>query len=304
MATSTTNLNLIKPSGSDKIRIAQINQNMDLIDAAIGAVGTTSLQAQILAIDSGLAVVSTGNTHVALTSGQYVYIRNHSSLSEGLYKATAAISANATLSTSNVTKVLTGGMNELKSAINSVNSQIIEYTTMTNGTELNSLTTKANYMVGNIAQMGHAPTGCGSSGFFYVDIKSPYILQRFFGNLGSAHRFSYDGGSNWVNWFDPNGQLWDMPILKSGYVEAGGTITITIASRISMHEGYALLSLNYIGESIAGCALLYLGRGTGKVKDLIGSMTTSNYTATYANGVWSIVNNGASNLYYAAIITQ
>ena len=88
----------------------------------------------------------------------------------------------------------------------SLNSKLIEYTTMSNGTELNSLTAKANYMVGNIAQMGHAPTGCGSSGFFYVDIKSNYVLQRFFGNLGSAHRFSYDGGSTWTNWVDPFNQ--------------------------------------------------------------------------------------------------
>ena len=95
---------------------------------------------------------------------------------------------------------------KIDTAYGNLKSQLIEYTVMTNGTELNSLTTKANYMVGNIAQMGHAPAGCGSSGFFYVDIKSNYILQRFFGNLGSAHRFSYDGGSTWTNWVDPFNQ--------------------------------------------------------------------------------------------------
>lgn len=47
MATNTTNLALIKPSGTDKIRIAQINSNMDVIDAKIGPVGSTSLQAQV-----------------------------------------------------------------------------------------------------------------------------------------------------------------------------------------------------------------------------------------------------------------
>lgn len=104
-------------------------------------------------------------------------------------------------------------------AINTLNSKLIEYTTMTSGTNLNSLTTKANYMVGNISQMTGAPTGCGSSGFFYVDIKSSYILQRFFGNLGSAHRFSYDGGSTWTNWFDPNSQM--TKILASGAVDDG-----------------------------------------------------------------------------------
>ena len=47
MATSTTNLGLTKPAGTDKIRIAQINGNMDILDEKIGAVGNTSLQAQV-----------------------------------------------------------------------------------------------------------------------------------------------------------------------------------------------------------------------------------------------------------------
>lgn len=55
MATSTTNLGLIKPAGTDKIRIAQINQNMDILDEKIGAVGNTSLQAQITTLSNRLA---------------------------------------------------------------------------------------------------------------------------------------------------------------------------------------------------------------------------------------------------------
>lgn len=50
MATNTTNLNLIKPSGTDKIRIAQINQNMDILDEKIGPVGNTSLQSQVTSL--------------------------------------------------------------------------------------------------------------------------------------------------------------------------------------------------------------------------------------------------------------
>lgn len=142
MATNTTNLSLIKPSGTDKIRIAQINQNMDIIDEKIGQVGNTSLQAQVAAVDSGLAIVSNGNTHVAITSGQYVYIRNHSSLSEGLYKATAAIAANVALTTSNVTKLTTGSANDLKNSIDSLNSQIASQSSVgsfSNETQLNTI---------------------------------------------------------------------------------------------------------------------------------------------------------------------
>jgi len=47
LATTTQNLALIKPAGTDKIRIAQINSNMDTIDAKMGAVGNTPLQTQV-----------------------------------------------------------------------------------------------------------------------------------------------------------------------------------------------------------------------------------------------------------------
>ena len=127
MATYTTNLSLIKPAGTDKIRIAQINQNMDTIDAAIGAVGNTSLQTQVTgisdsmsAVEGGIAIVSNNNTHVAITSGQYVYVKNHATLSEGLYRATQAIATNGTLTLSNVTPESAGGLNSLNEQIGTI----------------------------------------------------------------------------------------------------------------------------------------------------------------------------------------
>lgn len=131
MATYTTNLSLIKPAGTDKIRIAQINQNMDTIDAAIGAVGNTSLQTQVTgisdsmnAVEGGIAIVSNINTHVAIASGQYVYVKNHATLSEGLYRATQAIAANGTLTLSNVTPESAGGLNSLNEQI--ANNSIVK----------------------------------------------------------------------------------------------------------------------------------------------------------------------------------
>lgn len=122
MATTTQNLGLIKPAGTDKIRIAQINSNMDTIDAKMGPVGSTPLQTQatnaaasISALQKGLAIICDGNTHAAIPSGSYAYVRNHSSLAEGLYQATAAIAANDTLSASNLTAVSGGGLNALAS---------------------------------------------------------------------------------------------------------------------------------------------------------------------------------------------
>lgn len=124
MATTTQNLALIKPAGTDKIRIAQINSNMDTLDAKIGPVGNTPLQTQIENVaasisgaQSGIAIMTNNNTHSAITSGQFVYVRNHGTLSEGLYQATANIAQNGTLSSSNLTAVSGGGLNALNSAI-------------------------------------------------------------------------------------------------------------------------------------------------------------------------------------------
>ena len=118
MATTTQNLGLIKPAGTDKIRIAQINSNMDTIDTKMGPVGSTPLQTQatnaassISALQNGMAIVCNGNTHAAIASGSYAYVRNHSSLAEGLYQATTEIAANATLSSSNLVAVSGGGLN-------------------------------------------------------------------------------------------------------------------------------------------------------------------------------------------------
>ena len=75
------------------------------------------LQNQLDGVKNGIAIVSTGDTHIAITSGQYVYIQDHGTLAEGLYKATSNIAANGTLSSSNVTAVSGGGLNALNSNI-------------------------------------------------------------------------------------------------------------------------------------------------------------------------------------------
>ena len=75
-------------------------------------------------LQDGLAIVANGNTHAAITSGQFVYVRNHSTLADGLYKATAAIATNGTLSTSNLTADSSGGLNDLKGQVDSLNSNL------------------------------------------------------------------------------------------------------------------------------------------------------------------------------------
>ena len=117
MATYTTNLNLKKPAQSDKIRIADINNNMDDIDAAFGAIGNDSVATQIGDIQGALAIVSVGDSHAAITAGQYVYVKSHETLDTGLYVASANIAQNGALSSSNLTADTAGGLNALNSKI-------------------------------------------------------------------------------------------------------------------------------------------------------------------------------------------
>ena len=122
---NTTNLNLVKLSGSEKLKTYPTSQagNMDIIDTALGAGfganSKPSVNTSINNLADGLAIIANGNTHAAITSGQFVYVRNHGSLSEGLYTATANISANGTLSGSNLTADTNGGLNSVYSALNS-----------------------------------------------------------------------------------------------------------------------------------------------------------------------------------------
>lgn len=171
MATTTQNLGLIKPAGTDKIRIAQINSNMDTIDAKMGPVGSTPLQTQatnaaasISALQSSMAIICNGNTHAAIASGSYAYVRNHSSLAEGLYQATAAIAANATLSTSNLTAVSGGGLNALNGKLKQ-----ITYSKLGSPTNLSS---SSSFL-------------CASDGYLYV----------YCANNGTSCTINYSDGT-------------------------------------------------------------------------------------------------------------
>lgn len=164
---------------------------------------------------AGMAILANNNTHAAIASGQYVYVRGHGSLSEGLYMATASIAANGTLSTSNLTAVSGGGLNALNSDIAVMPKRIV------------------------------------------------------------------------------------------GFIRPGESIQIFLSSIYSVNAEFALLTLNVDGNSIAGTALMFLGRGTSKYKDLIGSMDATFYSLSYENYVWTLTNNTpSSNMYYTCITSM
>lgn len=148
---------------------ANARANLDLGDAALQTVAnnlTTSSAGSVLdarqgkvlndkatangnaiaGIRSGLAIVSSGNTHGAITAGQYVYVHSHSSLSEGLYTANSNISANATLSTSNLTAVSSGALNESNNKLIALNSNSFMPRGEFSSADVNTYTTPGSYI--------------------------------------------------------------------------------------------------------------------------------------------------------------
>ena len=62
MASTTTNIGLTKPAGTDQALISAINGNMDIIDTKMGAVGNTSVQSQITSLSDQMAKLQTPTT--------------------------------------------------------------------------------------------------------------------------------------------------------------------------------------------------------------------------------------------------
>ena len=98
-----------------------------------------------------------------------------------------------------------------------------------------------------------------------------------------------------------------VPVRSAGVISAGGNITIPISSNFSGNEGFALVSLNISGNALVGCELLFLGKGSGKKKALIGAMADTMYSLSYAynnRGEWTITNNASDPMYYTALISK
>ena len=133
--TPTPNLGLRIPLGTDPASVDDINYNSNALDTIIGDIGDTSVTAQlgaannrISAVQAGLAIVCNGNTHAAIESGQFAYVKNHGTLAEGLYRNNtgSTIAANATLSSSNLTADSSGGLNTVYESLNSkITPQIV-----------------------------------------------------------------------------------------------------------------------------------------------------------------------------------
>lgn len=169
--------------------------------------------------------------------------------------------------------------------------------------DANALVNSGQYQVGVPANVQNIPSGVGY-GFITVSRARGYVKQVYYdiGKRIEYVRTSTNTGGNWNSWeHEPN----DVPIRKSGSIAVGASFTVELNNSFSQNEGFALVQLNIGGNAMMGVALLFLGRGTSKIKDLLGTMSATYYTATYSNNsTWTITNNSTSVIYYTAIISK
>ena len=118
---NTTNLDLVKPAGTDHALISVLNSNSDKIDAFAGQTND-SLSAE----QNGLAYIvgNTNTTGGTLAVGQFVYVKGHSTIAEGLRKVTSSISNGGSITTNNTEACSEGGLNSLFSNLTSLSDHI------------------------------------------------------------------------------------------------------------------------------------------------------------------------------------
>ena len=312
---NTTNLNLVKLSGSEKLKTYPTNQagNMDTIDAAFGAGfganGKPNVNTSINNLADGLAIIANGNTHAAITSGQYVYVRNHGSLSEGLYVATANISANGTLSGSNLTADTAGGLNSVYASLNSN----IEPTVIASGTVASI--ESALLTVGNALINGDAKnirfTISTASGLFnardYAGTIRRRGLSRYIVNVSSLATDDIEGfydGSTW-SWSSLRNSLSEKPDIVSL-----GSIT---ASSVSFEGDTGTFGIVSVHGAAAARTGLYVFRVTSTNMYLFpihDDTVSTNITVTTSGKTVTIANSHATSsaivnvLLFAGSITK
>ena len=242
MATTTSNIGLTKPAGTDKALVSVINTNSDILDSAAGG------------LMDALAIVAQGNTHAAISAGQYVYVRGHDTLAEGLYVAESAIAANATLTSSNLTADTAGGLNSLNSRIDPYSADAI--------TDCNTAIKTGRYKT--INSTANTPF----TGHFVLD-----VIEYNTTEISQVARLSYstrvfvrgsaDGGSTWSNWQELALKS-DIAIVQATNVSGGGgTAIIPFPTGFTRDNCYAISISVYVFSSYyynpASVTLDYIG---------------------------------------------
>ena len=197
---NTPNINLVKPLGTDKALVSVINDNSDKIDAFAGSANTNMANTQ-----NGYAIVVDGNNAPkAITAGQYLFIKNHSTLSAGGYHATANIANGAAVTSSNVAADADGVVNGAFSALNG------KFSDMTLGVNVHSESdAPSEYPLG--ISMFSVQDGSGSYGWntttginyaIVVTFKatSAYALQIIANYQGKMNFRASTISTGWESW--------------------------------------------------------------------------------------------------------
>lgn len=200
MATYTSNINLKKPAQSDKIRIADFNTNADNIDDAFGAgfgqSSAPSVNAEINSLADGLAIIANGNVHAAISSGQFVYVRGHGTLANGLYVANQNISANATLTSSNLDADSSGGLNALSARITPIENAFSKPSNTVLTIDLNNDLNSGFYRIS--ASSTNIPVASTAGILIQVRFDSSVVMQIFMTSGDIMYsRIKYAGWGAW-----------------------------------------------------------------------------------------------------------
>lgn len=153
-----------------------------------------------------VAIMCEGDTHIAISSGEYVVVRNHDTLADGLYKATANIAQDGALSTSNLAaqgKGLGGAVNALDSSVSTLDSK-----------------------VGSVVRSGKVSTNTTSGA-------ASFTMEN------GTQAFVAIGGNAPITVGMTNGGTIYNSALPSGYTisQSGNTVTITKTSSVSTTTG-------------------------------------------------------------------
>ena len=96
--------------------------------------------------ESGYAIVCDGDTAPkAISSGQYLFIKNHSTLATGGYHATAAIASGADLTSSNTAPDADGIANAINSNLATIDTNLKTYVDWTSSLVFNESLTDKTY---------------------------------------------------------------------------------------------------------------------------------------------------------------
>lgn len=173
--TPTTNLGLRTMTDADSVDAQDINYNSGILDTKIGAVGSTSLQAQV---DKVRLAHSLGG--IASISALVNAIQSYITTSNGANQISFYASASQDYWTVNATYsgFITGGSTNWTAIVSDTVGNIISVGTYNGGSTYNYTSTKElNAKIGTVTQAGALPNNADANS--YTEPATYYLYQSF-----------------------------------------------------------------------------------------------------------------------------